>query len=210
MLAIVVNSQKGGSGKTTITVNLAAEAERAGHGPVWMVDMDPQGTLTRCHEARSAAVPLRADVLPEGLEATLAGIKSRGAAHVFIDTAPTRDESIEAIVRCADLVLVPVRPGSADLWAVGETVAMLKEQGRRFLFVVNQAKSNARIVTQTAAALSHFGPIAETMLGDRVAYAAAFSGGRVVAELPDSKAAAEEVRNLWTDVRKMLKLRKEA
>ena len=57
MQTIVINSQKGGSGKTSLCAHLAVEAERAGDGPVYLIDTDPQGTLSTWHEARTAERP---------------------------------------------------------------------------------------------------------------------------------------------------------
>ena len=62
MKTIVVTSQKGGSGKTTLAAHLAVEAEQAGDGPAWLIDTDNQGTLSLWHERRKAETPQRADV----------------------------------------------------------------------------------------------------------------------------------------------------
>ena len=62
MQTIVVNSQKGGSGKTMLCAHLAVQAERAGDGPVFLIDTDPQGTLSTWHEHRVAETPQRAEV----------------------------------------------------------------------------------------------------------------------------------------------------
>ena len=61
MRTIVINSQKGGSGKTMLCKHLAVEAERAGDGPVFLIDTDPQGTLTTWHAKREA------EPLPESI-----------------------------------------------------------------------------------------------------------------------------------------------
>src|SRR5215210_4178242 len=61
MKTIIVNSQKGGSGKTTLCAHLAVQAERAGDGPVFLIDTDPQGTLSTWHEKRQAEEPRRAE-----------------------------------------------------------------------------------------------------------------------------------------------------
>jgi len=57
MKTIVITSQKGGSGKTMLAAHLAVEAERIGDGPVWLIDTDRQGTLSRWHERRTADTP---------------------------------------------------------------------------------------------------------------------------------------------------------
>lgn len=204
MHTIVINSQKGGSGKTSLCAHLSVEAERAGDGPVYVIDTDPQGTLSTWHESRAAEAPLRVEIpLPE-LPAGLATLARQGAAVCFIDTAPNRDEGITAQFQLADLVLVPVRPSPSDLWAVSATVALLKRAGTPFLFVVNQATLNANITAQAIATLSHHGPVAETIIGIRVHYAAAMTDGHTAPELGGKGPAAQEIAALWTNIKACL------
>ena len=134
MRVIVWNSQKGGSGKTNLCAAIAVEAERAGDGPVFLADTDPQGTLTTWHETRQAEAPARIDVPLAALPSSLQALRDRGVTLCCIDTAPNRGDENAALFRLADLVLVPVRPSPADLWAVAATVALLNQTGRPFLF----------------------------------------------------------------------------
>ena len=69
MKTIIVTSQKGGSGKTTLATHLAVEAERKGDAPAWLIDTDKQGTLSLWHERREAETPQRADLPFSRLEA---------------------------------------------------------------------------------------------------------------------------------------------
>ncbi len=68
MQVIVINSQKGGSGKTMLAKHLAVEAERAGDGPLFLIDTDPQGSLTAWHTKRDSEVPQRVELPFEGIE----------------------------------------------------------------------------------------------------------------------------------------------
>ena len=112
MQTIVINSQKGGSGKTTLCAHLAVQAERSGDGPVFVIDTDPQGTLSTWHEKREAEAPQRAEVALADIAAGLKQLEQHKAAYCFIDTAPTRtDENVE-LFKLADLVLVPIRPSA--------------------------------------------------------------------------------------------------
>src|SRR5205823_1194345 len=158
----VFNSQKGGSGKTTLCANLAVEAERAGDGPVFLVDTDPQGTLTTWHEKRQIDAPQRVELPFQDLANGLELLRHRNASFCFIDTAPTRTEEVASLFHLADLVLVPIRPSPADLWAAAATVERLKAGEIPFLFVLTQVKAQAGITGQAAASLSHHGAVAET------------------------------------------------
>jgi chromosome partitioning protein len=204
MQTIVWNSQKGGSGKTSLCAHVSVEAERAGDGPVYLIDTDPQGTLSTWHENRTSEAPHRVEVpLPE-LAAGLTMLAQRGAALCFIDTAPNRGDENAELFRQADLVLVPVRPSPSDLWAVAATVKLLKQIGTPFLFVVNQATLNANITAQAVAALSHHGPVAQTIIGNRVPYAAAMTDGHTAPELASKGPAATEITTLWTNIKSCL------
>ncbi|MEI6318796.1 MAG: ParA family protein [Pseudomonadota bacterium] len=204
MQTIVINSQKGGSGKTTLCAHLAVQAERSGDGPVFVIDTDPQGTLSMWHEKREAEAPQRAEVALADLGAGLRQLAQRKAAYCFIDTAPTRTDENVALFRLADLVLVPIRPSPSDLWAASATVALLKDAKIPFLFILTQAKTNASITGQAAAALSHHGPVAETFIADRVPYAAAMTDGRTAIELTPKGPAALETAGLWKNIKACL------
>lgn len=204
MQTIVINSQKGGSGKTTLCAHLAVEAERAGDGPVFLIDTDPQGTLSTWHEHRQAEAPQRAEVPLAQIGQGLAVLEERKAAYCLIDTAPTRTDENAALFRLANLVLVPIRPSPSDLWAAAATVELLKELQVPFLFVLTQAKANASITAQAAAALSHHGRVAETFIADRVPYAASMTDGRTAIELATKGPAAIETASLWKNVKACL------
>lgn len=200
MKTLVWNSQKGGSGKTSLCAHIAVEAERAGNGPVYLIDTDPQGTLSTWHESREAETPHRVEVALAALPTALDTLRKRKAAFCMIDTAPTRANENAELFKLADLVLVPVRPSPSDLWAVAATVGLLKQIGTPFLFVVNQATLNANITAQAIAALSHHGPVSETIIGIRVPYAAAMTDGHTAPELAAKGPAAIEISKLWRSI----------
>jgi len=199
MKTIIITSQKGGSGKTMLTAHLAVEAERNGDGSAWVIDTDRQATLTRWHERRKAETPQRGEIRLEKLATGLATLEAQGAAYCFIDTAPTISTQTAALIQLADFVLIPVRPSPSDLWAVTETVQLVKDAGKQFLFVITQAKPQATITAQAVAALSAHGQVAQAFIADRVAYAAAMTGGDTAPEV--SIKAAAEIEALWHEVK---------
>ncbi len=203
MKTILITSQKGGSGKTTLTAHLAVEAQCDEKSQVFIIDTDQQGTLSLWHERREAETPQRAELPFSRLADGIKTLAERGATYCFVDTAPTISEQNTSLLRLADLVLIPVRPSPADLWSVSETVRLVKETGRPFLFVITQAKPQATITAQTIAALSEHGRVAKTFIADRVSYAAAMTGGRTAPELHPQSPSAEEISGLWKDIKSL-------
>jgi chromosome partitioning protein len=102
MHTIVIASQKGGVGKSSLAAHLAVEAERVGAGPVVVVDTDPQATLADWWNARQAEAPAFAAVDVGQLRQQLENLEARGVAVVIIDTAPGIGDAVRLAVSCAD------------------------------------------------------------------------------------------------------------
>jgi chromosome partitioning protein len=208
MPIIVVASQKGGSGKTTIAAHLAVQAGLKGHKPAVLIDADWQGSLSRWWRVRNDdALSLatlnpseRSAIRAEELAANIIERGRCGFAITVIDTPPARTAAIEQIIAVADLVVIPVRPSPHDLHAVGATVDMARRTGKPFFFVINCAAPRANITVQAIAALSEHGPVAPVFLHQRVAYAASMTDGHTVVEPPVSHKAAREIADLWEHV----------
>ena len=130
MKVIVLASQKGGVGKTTLTGNLAVAAELAGDGPSVLIHTDPQGSLSAWWNARQAESPALAPATLAGLGTKLKGLEAAGYAYAVVDTPPAITDAIKAVVALADLVLIPVKPSPHDLRAVGRTVEIAREGGK--------------------------------------------------------------------------------
>jgi chromosome partitioning protein len=201
MKTILITSQKGGSGKTMLAAHLSVEAERTGDAPAWIIDTDRQATLTRWHERRQADTPHRGEVRLEKVMTGIAALAAQGAAYCFIDTAPTISEQTAALIHLADLILIPVRPSPSDLWAVTETVQLVKEADKPFIFVITQAKQQATITAQAIAALSEHGRVAKSFVADRVGYAAAMTGGNTAPEISPKGPVADEIAALWLELK---------
>src|SRR6267142_2910060 len=130
MIVVAVASQKGGSGKTTLCGHLAVEAEKAGAGPVALIDTDPQGSLSHWWNARAARTPQFAKVGAFELESALAHLGRTGTRLAIIDTPPAISASIAQVIAHCDLVIVPTRPSPHDLRAVGATVDIAERHGK--------------------------------------------------------------------------------
>lgn len=201
MRVIVLASQKGGSGKTTLTGHLSIAAERDGKHSAVLIDTDPQGSLAAWWNVRTAETPAFAAATIAELKSTLEGLEAAGYDLAFIDTPPAIARAIKAVIARADLVLIPTRPSPHDLRAVGNTVALVQEQGKPFAFVVTQAKPNTRLTVQAMAALSAHGIVAPAVIHDRIDYAASMIDGRSVQETDPKGRSAAEVAELWEFVK---------
>ena len=104
MKTIVITSQKGGSGKTTVVAHLAVAVEKAGHGPAVVIDTDPQQTLATWWKVREAEAPKLAPVSLRELPDKLEALAQMGFAYCFIDTPPALTEQNRKILKLADLV----------------------------------------------------------------------------------------------------------
>jgi chromosome partitioning protein len=197
MNVIVLASQKGGAGKTTLAAHLAVVAEAAGDGPAVLIDTDPQGSLSAWWNVRKAETPKLAPITIAELPEKLQLLQGAGYNVVVIDTPPAITEAISAVVSSADLVLIPTRPSPHDLRAVGSTVALVQAAGKPFVFAVTQAKPNTRLTVQAMAALSEHGKVAPAIIHDRVDYAGSMIDGRTVQEIDAKGRSAIEMAELW-------------
>jgi chromosome partitioning protein len=204
MQIIVINSQKGGSAKTMLAKHLSVEAERAGDGPVFLIDTDPQGSLTAWHSKREAEIPGRVELPFDGLEEGLDLLRQHGAAYCLIDTASGRVDVARELFKLADFVIFPVQASEDDLTAAPVTVQALKEAGVPFLFVLTRVKANTLITAQAAAVLSKHGEVAETFINDRTAYKSPYPKGQTITEAEPKGLAAREIAALWENIKSCL------
>lgn len=200
MRVLALASQKGGSGKTTLSGHLAVQAQLSGAGPVVLIDIDPQGSLADWWNEREADLPAFAQTTVAQLAGDLALLREQGFKLAVIDTPPAITMAIQSVISVAELVVVPTRPSPHDLRAVGATVDMCGRAGKPLLFAINGATPRARITTEAAIALSQHGTVAPITLHHRTDYAASMIDGRTVMEVDPYGRSAHEVGALWNYV----------
>lgn len=205
MRTIAFVTKKGGAGKSTLAASLAVAAQDMKE-TVCVVDMDPQGSLTNWARTRGCdditVVASGAARLP----GTLAELAAKGFTLAIIDTPGAEGPASSAAMATADLNIIPARPSLFDLWASANTRAALKAIGADFVFLLNQcppAQQSAR-VRDGAEALEEMGGLITPLILARVDYQEAARHGCGVTELHPNGAAAEEMRALWTSIRRRL------
>jgi chromosome partitioning protein len=200
MRIIAFASQKGGVGKTTLAGHLAVEAEKQGAGPVALLDTDPQGSLAAWWNVRAANTPIFVRGELANLKNQLDQLAAAGIGLVLIDTPPAITENITAVVRQADLVLIPTRPSPHDLRAVGATVDLVEGTGKPMVFIVNGATTRAKITGDAAIALSQHGTVAPVTIHHRIDFAVSMIDGRTAGELDAKSNSGREIADLWNYV----------
>lgn len=208
---IAVVNQKGGAGKTTVSMQLAGTLGRRGR-KVLVIDADPQGTATRWAASAADEAPFPATI--SGLSA--AGDKVHREAKkyvddfelIVIDCPPAADSPVpQSALLIADVGLVPVVPSPLDLWAsvgIGKVIDSLRDlnEALRPLIVVNQCQPQTAIAKEALEVLPQFGmPVLATRLHQRTAYRQAAVFGGTVHDLgPRAAPAIAEVDALTDEI----------
>lgn len=200
---ITIAQQKGGSGKTTLAVNLAVAYMRQGRR-VALLDTDPQGSLGRWFMTRADRLDdpgmtlSTASAWGVGYES---GKLSKEHDIVLVDTPPKADSDLRPALREAELVLVPVASSHVDLWATESVLDLVRREGRHALVVLNRTRAGTRLsadVSEKAAEMD--ADVAKATLANRVAYAETLGQGLSVQETSRGGPAATEVQALADEV----------
>jgi chromosome partitioning protein len=195
MHIIVVASQKGGAGKTTLTRSLAVANQQTA-GATAILDTDPQGSLTSWWNRRESEAPVLVKIDPVDLDAGISKLEAAGIEYLFIDTPPSVHPELSNLLARASLAIIPVRPSPDDLDAVGDTLSLVEESGCPFVFVLTQAKPRTRLQMQAVMALAKHGKLAPTIIHDRTDFPTAAITGKTVTEMEQDGPSANEVREV--------------
>ena len=200
MPIISILNPKGGSGKTTITTNLARSLHERGH-KVLIVDSDPQGSARDWHAANEEnPLPLVALDRANNVKS----LPNVAAAYdfVMVDGAAKLEDMIAASIKITDFVFIPVTPSPYDLWASAEMVNLIREAQvfrptLRAAFAINRRVSTTVIGREARGALADQPlPALQAEVRQRIVFAESVAAGRLARELAPDSAAAREVSSL--------------
>ncbi len=205
MDTIAVVAEKGGVGKTTLSLSLAVAAAQAGRR-VAVIDLDPQATASKWTDRREAEMPWVVATHAARLSAALDQAREQGVDFVVIDTPPHSGADATEAARRADVVLVPVEPHLFTLETVPKLADLLKLAGNPpVLFVVNKAATQGREAEHAADFIRGQGfDVAPVVLHTRAAHRHAGNVGLAACEYEPGGKAADEVLGLYTYTIKLL------
>lgn len=197
MKVLVLLSQKGGSGKSTIATHLAVAAKRQGQA-VTLLDLDQQGSAAKWSQRRGGGSPPVAVGLANRATSLVQKAKDSGSDLVIVDTAGHADAGNLHILQLADLILIPCRPSAADLDAIEQTISLCQfATHSKSAVILNAAPVQGSLAEQAREAIAERIAVCPVVLHQRQAYSRAWIDGRSVEELDKSSRAAEEIRGLW-------------
>jgi chromosome partitioning protein len=205
MPVIAFVGNKGGAGKTTLSVNLAAGLAR--YAETAILDADPQGSSVHWYANSDAARVTPVFPAQSGLLDQIDQLKGQ-YAYVIADCPPSvHAPQTDAILKMADVAIVPVQPSPVDLWATVHIEQAISEAKAintvlRAYLVVNQMESRSTLSQLIREALAEIAvPVASTAIRKRAVYKASALEGRTVFDMGKRGAeAAAELDKLIKEV----------
>lgn len=210
MHVICLLSQKGGSGKTSLSISIACVAERYGEGAL-IIDLDPQATACKWGDRRNADSPIVIDAQPARLANALKKAREEGIDLAVIDTPPRSAEAALAAAKLADLILLPCRPQMYDLETIPNTLELIatarasRSSDIPVLAILNAVPPQGNRHEQAKSAIEAMGiSVCEHTIGQRAAFGDAGALGLSVMEHDSSGRSSEEIRQVYLSIKRLL------
>ena len=210
MPVVAIVNQKGGTGKTTLSINLSsAFAELY---PTLLLDADPQGSALDWADSRSTP-QMNLDALGVEQAHLLRDIRRLAPNYgwVIIDGPPGIGRISADAVRASDIVLIPSKPSPFDVWASSDIVEAVKARQEatggtpKAFFVITMSRPRTRLVAQVDTALTEYGiPVLQARTTERVAYPMTAIEGKSVLDSRD-KTAQQEILAIRDEIERIHK-----
>ncbi|WP_455481757.1 ParA family partition ATPase [Bartonella sp. B35(2025)] len=201
-------NQKGGVGKTTLSVNLAASFARTG-ARVLLIDADPQGSALDWAAAREGDPLFSVVGLPRATVHKEIVQISHSYDHIVIDGPPRVTELARSAIMASDLVLIPVQPSPYDIWAADGIVKLIDEarvykENLQSAFVINRKIVKTAIGRDVGEALTVYSVhVLSASIAQRVIFAEAAAQGKAVYEVDKQGPAAAEIEAVVAEIKEL-------
>lgn len=198
-------NQKGGVGKTTLAINIAASLARSG-SRVLLIDADPQGSALDWAAARKENPIFSVVGLPRPTVHKEIGQIGHGYDHIVIDGPPRVTDLARSAIMATDIVLIPVQPSPYDVWSADEIIKLVEEariykESIKSAFVINRKIANTAIGRDVAEALASYPiPALASQVTQRVIFAESAAAGKSVFEIDQDSPAAKEIQFLVDEI----------
>jgi chromosome partitioning protein len=197
--------QKGGVGKTTLSINVAGTLAKSGKRVLY-VDADPQGSALDWAEARQEPSLFTMVGLPKAVIHKEIGSLSKDYDFVIIDGPPRVSEVTKSILLASDVAIIPIQPSPYDVWAAKEVIDIIKEaavynENLKVAFAINRKIVNTAIGRDVVDALSEYEiSVLQAAVGQRVIFAESASAGKIVSEIDENTPATKEIKDLTNEI----------
>ena len=197
-------NQKGGVGKTTLSIHIATAL--ADHGTVLLVDADPQGSALDWKAQRTADSKFPVIGLPKPTLHREVSDLGQNYDWIVIDGPPRGNELAKSAVAASDIVLIPVQPSPFDIWAAQDILDILDEcrvvyPNVEARFIINRLFVGTKLGAEVNEVLAGLPiPVLQTAIRNRTEYAKAVREGKTALETEPSSAAASDISALAHEI----------
>ncbi len=198
---ITIAQQKGGTGKTTLAVNLALAFIKYHNFKVAIIDTDPQGSLGKWFMIRSEKKISNNNLTFKTASLWGAQYESKILKQdhdlIIIDTPPKIESDARPAIEAANLVLIPVAPSHVDFWATEAIIEIAKKAKRKILIQINRANHRSKLIGQTHEYIKNINISAtKTLIGHRQIFISSMGEGKTVVEKQRKSKAVEEIKKI--------------
>ena len=197
MKTLAVLSRKGGTGKTTLAIQLAVAAEKAGHTTI-LIDLDPQASAAKWKDYREGDTPFVITAPASRLPEVLDRAKTSGATLAILDTAPHTEIAALDAANVAEMALIPCKPALIDLQAITSTINVTRLANVPARIIFNAVPPRGDRVDQAREAVKVFDvPCAPCEIGNRIAFSDSYNAGLTAQEYEPRGKASQEIQDLY-------------